>query len=92
MALNSPDNESRDVVWRTVKENFNRLNDSCGGNGMFQKLLKVVLQGFTSRYHIGEIEAFFQNSPFPEGEQTISEGNLIKKSLTSLGKSEVTTV
>ena len=59
---------------------------------MFQKLLKVVLQGFTSRYHIGEIEAFFQNSPFPEGEQTISEGNLIRKYLTTLDIRDVDTV
>lgn len=75
LAASSPDNVGREVIWKTIKDQFDELKEFYGGSGMFESMVKRVLSGFTATEHEDDVRAFFRKHPFPEAKKQLNEGN-----------------
>ena len=73
LSRSSTTDAEREIVWKIVQDNFSVLKSSMGTSGMLNKLLKVVLAGFSSTIYISKVKEFFERCPYPEANQVLSE-------------------
>ena len=81
LSRSSTTDAEREIVWKIVQDNFSVLKTTMGTSGMLNKLLKVVLAGFSSTIYIAKIKEFFERCPYPEANQALLEGafQMVKK-------------
>ena len=66
--------EGRDLAWEFFKDNHEKLHEIFGQSMfMLARIMEGVISGFTTQEKKEEIEAFFDDHPFPEASMAIAQ-------------------